>query len=140
MFVHHSQIRIFHTDAAGVIFYGSLFPIFQEAFEQYLESMGSSASDYINHPQYLMPIVHAEADYKKPLRAGDKISIAVETQSIGTTSATIGFVLRNETMEIAATGRIVVVAIEKKSWTKVPFPDTLKRMFGPNVPSKGAAN
>jgi len=88
MFTHTGSIFLKDTDATGVIYFTSLFHYALEAFEVLLSKKESSLAQ-IFAKGYLMPIVHAEADYKAPLRVGDLITIALLLGHVGTTSFSI---------------------------------------------------
>ena len=64
MIIHATQIRLHHTDALGVMFYGNLFPIIHESFETFIEAMGGNFEKFFSEGEFLSPVVHAEADYK----------------------------------------------------------------------------
>lgn len=85
MFVHTRSIYLKETDATGVIYFTSLFQYALEAFESYLHSKKFSLAEIFSKG-YLMPIVHAEADYKASLRAGDLISVSLGISHVGNKS------------------------------------------------------
>ena len=74
MFTYERPVYLKETDATGVIYFASLFQYALEAFETFLSQKGHSLSKVLEK-RYLMPIVHAEADYKAPLRTGDLMTI-----------------------------------------------------------------
>ena len=66
MYHYQTTIRLHQTDAAGVVFFSNLFVIAHDAYESFLEShlpLNAILSDGV----YIIPIVHAEADYLLPL-------------------------------------------------------------------------
>ena len=85
MFTHLRHVLLKETDATGVIYFSSLFEYSLEAFEKFLHEKGISLSQ-IFAKGYFMPIVHAEADYKAPLKAGDTLSIELTLSHIGNRS------------------------------------------------------
>ncbi len=88
MFTHTRYIYLKETDATGVIYFTSLFQYALEAFETLLSKKGSPLSQIFSLG-YLMPIVHAEADYKAALKAGDLISVQLKLGHIGNKSFSI---------------------------------------------------
>jgi 4-hydroxybenzoyl-CoA thioesterase len=76
-FSEHLVIRLPHTDAAGVIFYPRIFEIEEELFERWLELGGFSVRAMIDGRLAPTPIVHCEADYRMPLRVGDRVTAAL---------------------------------------------------------------
>jgi YbgC/YbaW family acyl-CoA thioester hydrolase len=126
-FIHSTRVRLQHTDAAGIIFFGSLFSLFEEAFEERLESLGFPLSGLLADSEILFPIVHSEADYLKPLRAGDAIRIGVELEQAGPSSVRTRFTVWNRKKEIAAKGAIVSVVVDCRTWSKRPLPGRMKK-------------
>jgi 1,4-dihydroxy-2-naphthoyl-CoA hydrolase len=129
MFTYRTKVRIYDSDAAGILFFGNQFRLMHEAFEEYLESKGTSPAEYINDPEYLLPVVHAEADYKRPIHAGDKLTIQLNTEKIGTTSVTLAYIVLNEDDQKIGSGKIVAVAVSKKTWQKVPIPEKFRKLL-----------
>jgi YbgC/YbaW family acyl-CoA thioester hydrolase len=129
MFIHKTKVRMFHTDSARILFFGSFYLLVQEAFEEFLISRGLNIATFINHPTHLLPVVHSEADYKKPLRLGDPISIGVEVGRVGETSITLDFTVWNRRREIAGKGKVVSVNISRKTWKKTALPRKLRKIL-----------
>ncbi|RMG27958.1 MAG: acyl-CoA thioesterase, partial [Gammaproteobacteria bacterium] len=61
------------VDAAGRIFFPELFRLAQECAEAFLESRGLVLADWMTDGTHLLPVVHAEADYLRPIRLGDRL-------------------------------------------------------------------
>jgi YbgC/YbaW family acyl-CoA thioester hydrolase len=107
MFVYERLVYLKETDATGVIYFGSLFQYALEAFEAYLIHKGYPLSKVFDQG-YLMPIVHAEADYKAPLRTGDLMEVELVLFQVGTRSFTMDTVIYTmPTRKIA--GRVKIV-------------------------------
>ena len=66
MFEYRTQIRMRNTDATGHLFFSEQFNLALEAFEEFLVSINRDEDPLLD--QMEMPIVHAEAKYKKPLQ------------------------------------------------------------------------
>jgi YbgC/YbaW family acyl-CoA thioester hydrolase len=129
MFTYRTRIRIYDTDAAGILFFGAAFRLMSEAFEEFLASTGSNMSAYVNDPQYLFPMVHTEADYKRPLRAGDSVSIRIVAEKISESTLGLAYTFTDANNRIAATGKTVAVAINKKTWEKTGIPPKFRKVF-----------
>ena len=83
MFIHQTTIRLHHTDAAGLLFFADQFKLAHDAYESFMESIGYPFAPLLRTSQYLLPIVHAEADYGAALSTGDKITIQVTAERVG---------------------------------------------------------
>jgi len=127
MFIYEDQIKVYDTDAAGVLFFGSIYRLMHNAFEAFLQSKGFALDKIVNSGDILFPVVHSEADYKTPLRAGDKLNIQVSVEGIGHTSVTVVIQFIQENGNIAATGKIIFVVINKTLWKKIEVPSGLRK-------------
>ena len=61
MFEYKTTVRMFNTDAAGISFFASAFLYAHECYEAFMDDhlpLGKMLED----GEYLVPIVHAEAD------------------------------------------------------------------------------
>jgi 1,4-dihydroxy-2-naphthoyl-CoA hydrolase len=125
MYIYNTKIRLFHTDAARVIFYSNLFNIAYECYEEFLEKSGFSVKKVLNDGKLLIPVVHAEADYFKPLRLGDKIEIRMALNSSGKSSFVLDYILFNEYGEKAAKVKTIHAIVEAKSGKPIKIPEKL---------------
>ena len=122
MYVYQTKIKLHETDAAGLIFFSNQFKIMHDAYESLLENMGVGFPELLRHRDYFLPIVHAEADYKMPLFAGDLIEIQITVENVGNTSFTFAYKLLNTKGELVGTGRTVHVTMDKKTQKKIGLP------------------
>jgi 1,4-dihydroxy-2-naphthoyl-CoA hydrolase len=128
MFTHHSRIYLHHTDAAGRLFFANQFYLIHEAKEHFLASLGLRIENLLEHPLVTFPLVHAEADYKAVLVAGDEIDISVRIEKIGTTSVVFQFTILKAGL-LAGTAKTVSVAVDKRTNQKVPIPAEWRKKF-----------
>lgn len=113
----HSYSRVVKmgdTDATGVVYFANIQKIALEAFEDYLFKKGFSLEKMIQEEDYLLPIVHASADYLSPIKAGDEIYVLLHCSHIGTSSFTLkSHIHVLETDVVVATVTIVHVTLDK---------------------------
>ncbi len=124
MYRYKTKIKLYHTDAANLIFYSNLFNLAYECFEEFLEDSDFSVLKIINGGKILMPVVHAEADYIKPMRLGDKIEIQLTLFSSGKSSYKLDYNFYNENMEKVASAKTahVVISVDDHRPVKIPEP------------------
>lgn len=115
MFEHQLRVRMRNTDATGYLFFSDQFTLALEAFEEFLLSMDV---DRIVEGQTEMPIVHAEADYKKPVKLADPLKIQLGIENLGNTSFSVLYLLRNHVDE--EVGRVRIVHVYVDPITKKP--------------------
>src|SRR3972149_9012303 len=101
MYIYKTNIKLYHTDAANLIFYSNLFNLAFECYEEFLGKVDFSISKILNEGKVLIPIVHAEADYIKPMRLGDKIEIQMSLNSIGKSSYKLNYDFYNNQEKVA---------------------------------------
>ncbi len=126
MFIYDTSIRLHQTDAAGLMFFAQLFTLAHDAYETFVESIGFSFDRTIRSTENLLPIVHAEADYLVPLRVGDKISVRMRLDQVGTTSFILAYEMTNSAGALTGTVKTVHVWTDRTTMQKVPLPDWLK--------------
>jgi len=70
-----ATISLGDTDAAGVLFFARLFDFVQRAFEAHIGARGLPIARCLSEGVFA-PVVHAEADYRTPLRLGDALRLS----------------------------------------------------------------
>jgi YbgC/YbaW family acyl-CoA thioester hydrolase len=122
-FVWPSRIRFVDTDASGRIHYTAMFRHFEAAEHDFLEHIGchyhSVAADEVDYPR-----VHVECDFMIPIGFNEKIAIQVSVERIGDTSFTLAFLVVAQGQP-AAKGKIVVVAMDRRTRRPCPLPPQL---------------
>ena len=125
MYEYSMTIRLHHTDAAGILFFANLFVLAHESYESFLEPEVTFNSIF-NELDLQMPIAHAEADYYKPLRVSDKISIKLRLVSIGNSSFSLAYDFYSEDGECAATVKTSHVVRDRRGNQLISLPVKLK--------------
>ena len=77
--------------------------------------------------EIIIPIVHAEADFKAPLRVDDEIEIAMSVD-FKETSFTIEYLLTKNNA-VAGKGKTVHVVIDMKTQTPAEVPPGFKQIW-----------
>lgn len=126
LFSHQTMVRLYHTDAAGIIFYGRLFELVHEAWEAFCEASGVDIGRILDTREFLLPIVHVEADYFLPMRTGTPIRIDLIDARPGNSSVTFEYELRGlRDNALLAKARVVQVAIDGAG-RKIPLPEAIR--------------
>ncbi len=126
MYTYQATIKLHDTDAAGVLFFANYFRLTHEAYENLMTSLDFSFYKIIHESDWVVLIVHAETDFKKPLRVGDKVTVGIRTEKLGRTSYTLAYEVTNEAGETVATGNSVHAAITTADQKPMPLPDELR--------------
>ena len=112
--------------ALGLVFFANHFRIAHTAYEAFMKSIGCGVDQIIKASDYLLPVVHAEADYKKGLSLGDALAISLKA-SLRETSFSLSYTFKDSQGDVAATVTTVHVSIEKESGKKIPLPEAIRQ-------------
>lgn len=124
---HRVNVRLHHTDAAGVLFYGRLFELVQEAFEEALADGGLPLGELLRDGGFGLPVVHAEADYTAPIRVGDTLEVRL-TLEMGDRSLRVGADFVDAGGCPVAAARVVHAAVDRATGAAVPLPDAVRAL------------
>ena len=88
------KVRFGDEDHAQIVYYPRFFHFFHCAFEDFFDEQGFPYRDCLDVDRVGWPAVHAEADFKKPVRFGEIVRATVTVMRIGEKSATFHYGLR----------------------------------------------
>jgi 1,4-dihydroxy-2-naphthoyl-CoA hydrolase len=76
MFSYDRYLHFRETDAAGVVYFSEVLNLCHEAYEASLRAAGIDLKAFFSATETtIVPIVHAEVNFFKPLHCGDRIWI-----------------------------------------------------------------
>lgn len=127
----------FHlTDSAGILFFGHVFSLAHQAYEQFiLQQVGYSWETWFQNSTWIVPIKQAEAQYICPLLAGQEcqIDISLTTLSNSAFTLTSSFI---QQQTLACQVKTVHVFCDRSTKQKVAIPpelaDHLKHLLSEN--------
>lgn len=130
MTLHTAQhtVRFGEVDGANILFFSRIFEICHAAFEEAMAAAGFDLAGIFATADWKMPIVHAEADYVRPMRLGDRLHIAIAPPTMGASSITWDFEIRAEDGALHATARHVHVTIDTAFQSR-PVPEAFRAAF-----------
>ena len=128
MYTGHYVVRLRDTDAAGLIYFSEQLRIAHEAFEDYFASKGLSLARYLAASTFMLPVVHAEADFKAPLAVGDRLRIHLDCVGTGSSSVTFATRLDKEDGTLVGTTVIVHAAVDRASGRKIELPAEVREL------------
>lgn len=126
MFTYQTRVKLHDTDAAGLLFYSSIFNIIHDAYEAFLDSHDLNIGKILKEKIYMLPIVRAEADYKLKQTVGDEMTIILTCEKVGKSSYTINYKILNSENEIACTAKTVNVVLEYNTKEITAIPQKLR--------------
>jgi 1,4-dihydroxy-2-naphthoyl-CoA hydrolase len=131
LFAMPRTVRFQDIDAAGILFYARAFEYFHDAYLALLEDRGIDVPARIRERTWGAPLGHAEADFKAPMRYGDRIVVDIDGGTIGKTSLTVAYTVRSATdpTRVFCTGKTVHIFIEVPSLKPRDVPDEVRTAF-----------
>ena len=130
-FVHRRKVRLQDTDATGVLYFSEQLKMALETFEDFLSHHQMPLRELIDSP-YLLPVVHAEADYLAPVMVGDELDIHLIVEAVGTKSVTLAYRFFDIKRKIdVGTAKIIHVSVDKQTRQSAPIPNILKNLLQP---------
>jgi 1,4-dihydroxy-2-naphthoyl-CoA hydrolase len=130
MFTYRTTVKLHDTDAAGVMFFGNQFHLAHDCYEAMMAHVGCSLVSIISSEAYLVLIVKAEGEYKKPLTAEEPVELRLTVEKIGKSSYTVFQEIRNAAGELTGTVRTVHVSVDRSTKRTCPLPERLRAALG----------
>lgn len=109
-------IEFSETDMAGIVHFSNFSKYMESAEHRFFRSIGYSIVTDETNPPVGWPRVHTSFDFKKPLRFEDKIEIHLLVSELRSKSITYQFrfnKINEDTLELAATGRLTAVCVSR---------------------------
>ncbi|MFM1892805.1 MAG: hypothetical protein RLZ44_1882 [Pseudomonadota bacterium] len=127
---HEFVVALHDIDAAGVMFFAHLFRHAHDAYEAFMAELGLPLSEVIRQRRWLLPLVHAEADYRAPLRHGERIEVRLAVEDLGTSAFTLGYRFQDAAGNVRATAKTVHVHLAADGKGSAPLPQELRDALG----------
>jgi 1,4-dihydroxy-2-naphthoyl-CoA hydrolase len=122
-------VRFQDVDAAGVLFFGRIFDYCHQAYEELIASSGADRAHYFAGADFLVPIVHAEADYKFPLRHGERATIEIDVARVGRASFHLRYRVLGDAGDLRAQVVTVHAFVERATMRPIAIPEPLRGFF-----------
>jgi len=128
----HSRSVLFQeVDAAGIVFFSRIFDWFHDAYLAHLAAHRVDIATVLATESWGAPLVHAEADYQRPFRFGDRITVEVVRGKLGEKALTVEYriVKDDDPTTPCATGSTVHAFVDRKTMRSRPIPDEVRAAF-----------
>jgi 1,4-dihydroxy-2-naphthoyl-CoA hydrolase len=119
-------VALHEIDAAGVMFFGHLFRHAHDAYEAFMADLGLPLSAVIQQRRWRLPLVHAEADYRAPLRHGERIEVQLAIAELGGSAFTVSYRFQDAAGGLRATAKTVHVNLAADGAGSAPLPQELR--------------
>ncbi len=125
---HERPVPFQDVDAAGVVFFARYLEYFHDALLDRLERRAYPLAEVLAAGEPIAPLKHAEADYRRPLRFGERFRAAIVLAHFEETQLTLAYrIERLPERELVAWGQTVHVAVEPATFTRTAVPEALRR-------------
>ena len=131
---YRRTIRFHETDAAGVVYFANVLTLCHEAYEAALAAAGLDIQAFFGGGTLAVPVVHASIDFRRPLRCGEEVAIALTPKSLDDTTFEISYCLSNSEQKTVATGLTRHICIDSASRQRHPLSPELARWIAAVLP------
>jgi 1,4-dihydroxy-2-naphthoyl-CoA hydrolase len=123
--------RFQDVDAAGVLFFGRIFDYVHQAYEELIGTSGVDRARYFSGGDFLVPIAHAEADYKRPILHGERVTISIDVTRVGRASVHLRHTVTGPAGDgdLRASVLTVHAFVERATMKPIPIPEPLRGFF-----------
>ena len=130
-------IRFSDCDPAGIVFYPQYFVMFNGQVEDWVDAMGVGYRRLISDQRIGLPTVRIEADFRAVSRFGDKVTLALTVERLGTRSLTLALQCVDPVGELRMQMRQVLVTTSLESHRAIEIPAALRDAILRGLPSEG---
>jgi YbgC/YbaW family acyl-CoA thioester hydrolase len=117
MFKCERRINFYDCDPAGILFFGRVYELCHSAYEELIESI-NLREDYWTNENYIVPILKSEAQYRKPIKYGETISVEINVTNLKSSSFELEYTCRNKNGAECVIVKTVHVFVDKATWKK----------------------
>ncbi len=125
VFLYQFRIPFHEVDAAGVMFHAHLFSHAHNAYSAFMQDLGWDLKTLLREGIYLVPLVHAEADFLLPMELDDEIRVQLHPLPPGKSSMGFQYYF-SKNGQACATVITRHVFLERESRKPVPLPEDLR--------------
>lgn len=126
-FSFNEVVRIYDTDAQGIVHYAGYYRFFTDALEEFVSNRAGDILQQVNKDTWFV-VVESNAKYYKSARLGDKIIVGLTSKLLSEKAVRHDFTIKRDGT-LLCDGYIVQVAIDKNKWKSVSIPKQLVDRF-----------
>jgi len=128
-FVRELPVRFPDVDFARVVYYPRFFDYCHQVFEDFFAAeVGVPYARMLQERKVGYPSVHCSADFKYPLRFGDRVRIELSTDAVGEKSITSRYRLSTGGKACAEL-KIVTAPVDMDTFKGLKVPDDVRAAF-----------
>jgi len=108
------------------LFFARYLALAHDAYEAFMDARGVSFGLLLHEADYIIPVVHAESDYRVPLWAGEEVQVRLWVHKLQRRSFTIAYELRRADDALSCTVQTVHAVVDKTSRRAIPLPQEIR--------------
>lgn len=122
MFNAKRKINFYDCDPAGILFYARIYELCHSVYEEMIQSFNLK-ENYWDNDDYVVPIIHSEATYHKPLVYNSFVEIELSVTSISSSAFKLSYTCKNDNGNLCVEVKTTHVFVDKKTWKKKQIKD-----------------
>jgi len=123
------RVRYAETDQMGVVYHSNYLNYLELGRVEWLRSLGYSYAE-LEKKGVLLPVVHADLNYRFPARYDELIRVETEVSSIGKSSIEFSSQLYNENDTLLLEGKVKLVCLNADTFKPISIPADLRNLMG----------
>jgi len=132
MYKSKRKINFYDCDPAGILFYAKIYELCHSAYEEMIQSFNLK-EDYWSNEDYIVPIIHSEATYHKPLVYNSFVEIELSVANLSSSAFKLFYACKNENGELCVEVKTTHVFVDKKTWKKKQIKDDVRAGLTPHL-------
>ncbi len=125
MFRFPYKVNFYDADAAGILFFANVYKIAHTAYENFLEQI-SPERNFFDDEEILIPIIHSEADYHRPILPGEEIEVVLSVAHLRESTFGLHYDFLDKAGNLKVKVETVHIAVSKKDFKKTSLPEDLR--------------
>lgn len=125
-------VRFREADPAGIMFFGNIYGICHDAFEDMINAIGVGWQSYFGTKEYLIPLIKSEAEYRGSLQPGHSYEIQIYFSLIKTSSFEVTYTIvdpASSDRKPLITAKTVHVCLNAQTKAKEALPSSWEQIF-----------
>jgi len=123
------RVRYAETDQMGVVYHSNYLNFLELGRVEWLRSLGYSYAE-LEKKGVLLPVVHADLNYRFPARYDELIRVETEVSSFGKSSIEFSSQLYNENDTLLLEGKVKLVCLNADTFKPISIPADLRNLMG----------
>jgi 4-hydroxybenzoyl-CoA thioesterase len=129
IFECQQNVRFGHVDPAGIAYFPKIYDFIHEAFEELWQlHVGERYYHLLQEKRIGFPLVHADVDFVRPLRFGDRPLVRITCFKLGRSSLGLRYEYRVDD-QVCVDARMTTVCVELDTLEPLEIPAAYRTRF-----------